>query len=227
MTGMAVRALFIHRSVGLQMLQAASVRTQIQGVDFCDVYANDNTFTDEHGNTGVSQLDFSAGNTNPDGLATFFAEAVADQQQADFLASFQVIGFKSCYSASAINSDDELAAHQRHYDGAIATYIEAHPDKRFVIVSPPPRRRLLSNRAAATRARAFSEWLEGFASRHANCQFFDLFGLLADSSNLLDRKFHRLAPYDQHPNRRGAELAGRGLQAAYERASAQLAASRA
>lgn len=206
-------ALFIHRSVGLQMLAAAEVRAQLPDIDFSDLYANDNIMSGPDGRPAATPLDMSSGNTNPDGLAAFFREVSGSPEKRKALEAFDLVALKSCYSASSITSDAQLSSYQDYYEGLISEYISSHRDQQFVILSPPPRRPLLTGAAAAARARSFSRWLRDFASERSNCSYFDLFDLLADDRNHLSRRFRRALPIDQHPNAEGALEAGNHLAA--------------
>lgn len=217
---MPATALFVHRSVGMNMLADADVRSRLDGVALSDLDANTNTFSDASSQPTESLLDMSSGNTNPDGLADFFARCSADQRAGDQLAAFDVVAFKSCYTASGIDSDDKLDEYRDHYLGPIADWIADHPRQRFVVISPPPRRRLLTSPAAAKRAREFSQWLATFAADRRNVEYLDLFGLLADDGDLLARSYRRLAVWDQHPNERGSRTGGERLADTLQRAAA-------
>jgi hypothetical protein len=211
-------ALFIHRSVGLQMLDAASVRTRLSDVELSDLYANTNVMRGPSGEAVATELDLSSGNTNPDGLAAFFRDVLAVHTKMAALEAFEVVAFKSCYSASGISSTEQLEDYRACYEGPIAQYIDTHSSQRFVILSPPPRRPLLTSAAAAHRAREFSKWLADFAHGRRNCSYFDLFACLASQGDVLDRKYRRLLPIDQHPNARGAAMAGEALTEAIQAA---------
>lgn len=49
-------------------------------------------------------------------------------------------------------------------------------------------------------------WLQGTFSEVPNIKVLDVFGLLANSAGTLDRKYHRIAFHDQHPNRQGSKV---------------------
>ena len=213
-------ALFIHRSVGANMLADADVRRVLTNVRLADIDANSNTFTTAEGEISSSALDLSSGNTNPDGLASFFERAAAEADASDELERFDVVAFKSCYTAAHIGSDEQLESYIQHYSGPIDGWIAAHPMQRFVVISPPPRRRLLTNRAGRKRARAFARWLREYAGRRPNVTYFDLFDLLADDGDLLKRAYRRPLLVDQHPNEVGSVKAGLGLAEALDRAAA-------
>jgi hypothetical protein len=216
---MTPSALFVHRSVGKHMLEDGDVRALIGGVKLDDLDANTNTLTTAAGEQRKSAFDMSSGNTNPDGLAAFFHRVTNDAAAGEELSQYDVVAFKSCYTAAHIGSDEQLAEYRQHYDGPIKDYISAHPSQRFVIISPPPRRRLLTTPAGRRRARAFSVWLAEYSAAPPNAEYFDLYDLLADSGNLLASRFRRFAPYDQHPNEEGSRLAGERLAAALAQAA--------
>lgn len=204
-------ALFIHRSVGRNMLVDAAVRDSLEAIEFADLDANTNILTGADGEMVETALDFSSGNTNPDGFAEFFAGLAGNTHAAQQLASFDVLAFKSCYSASQINSEQQLAEYKAHYSGPIDAWIASHPDQRVILISPPPRRRIMTNAPAARRARAFSQWLASFAADRPNVEYLDLFDLLADGRDQLCRHYRRFLVFDQHPNKEGSIKAGEGF----------------
>lgn len=199
-----MRMLFIHRSVGQQLIDAGRLRSTSPVLDIYDLNANTNVTTDGHGRELTdSPLAVEGGNTNPDGLERFFNQVSGSEIMGDFVQQFDIIAFKSCYSASALPTDEELGEQCAAYEGGIGAYIKDHPEQTFIIVTPPPRRPLLTKPENARRATEFAEWLSGFSSRRPNCDYFDLHATLAESS-VLRRSYRRLAPYDQHPNDIGA-----------------------
>jgi hypothetical protein len=205
-----MKILFIHRSVGQQLIDSGAWRSSLRHAHVYDLNANTNLMIGPDGTPATSSLNVPGGNTNPDGLSKFFSLATDSFAERSELASFDLIAFKSCYSASDIRSAETLSAHKRAYQGSIESYVRIRPECRFLIISPPPRRPVRTSKSAAARATAFSKWLGDFASSHSNCEFYDLFGQLSNNGVLLPQ-FRRALPYDQHPNEAGATLAGVGL----------------
>lgn len=193
------------------MMEAVPLRQAVAGLSVCDLNANTNSFCDESGTTVRNPLPLPSADTDPPGLAHIFEQALDVPDVARALEEFDIVAFKSCYSAAQIRSDEQLSRFCRSYQGRIADFIDGHPDQRFVIVSPPPRRPLLTTRAAAARARSFSHFLADFAGARSNCVFCDLFDCLADSRGMLRVRYRRMMPRDQHPNKTGARSAGHAL----------------
>jgi hypothetical protein len=117
----------------------------------------------------------------------------------------EVIVFKSCFPASNITSDEQLQGYKSYYL-AMRDVMDQHPDKLFVVMSPPPLNPAETNAEAATRARAFADWLKSgeYLNGHANAVTFDFFDSLAESDPALPdhnmlRQAHR-AGTDSHPN---------------------------
>lgn len=204
-----MKVLFIHRSVGQQLVDCLRARQDFT-FDLYDLNANTNTMIGAQGLSIESSLVVREGDTSPAGLAAFFGTASKSRDVRTELETFDVIAFKSCYSASALASEDALTEQMAAYGGQIADYISAAPMRQFLIVSPPPRRRLMTTKANAARAARFATWLEGFAGDRANCSFFDLFGALSKAETLSPR-YTRLLPFDQHPNDAGAAMASERL----------------
>jgi hypothetical protein len=170
-------------------------------IQFCDINANTNIFTDAHDASGPSPVTVKNGNTEPEGLAVF----LNNPQHQDFLGSFKCIIFKSCYSANALNSDDRLASQQDAYI-KIKNYIVVHLDQKFIICTSPPRRRLFTNRQALRRAKIMQGWLKEAFEQLPNVYVFDVFDLLSNEAGTLNKRYRRLAFYDQHPNKHGSEV---------------------
>jgi len=203
-----VKALFIHRSVGQNFLEDAQVRRHLGRNLLHDLNVNTNVFTDEKGQQVASIISVDNGNTNPDGLAAFFAKASQDKSLEDALMQYDVIAFKSCYTANQFKTDQALRNAQAAYGGAIRDFIAAHPDTKFLIMSPPPRRPALTTRAAAKRAQSFADFLGEYTRTFKNAHFYDLFAVLADDKGCLRAEYRRLLPVDQHPNLKGSKAAG-------------------
>lgn len=212
--------LFIHRSVGANMLRDTQARSQGLAYNLYDFNANTNLLVNPDGMNEESSLFILNGDTNPRGLNLFFEKALTDRDTKSELEKFDVIVFKSCYTASRIQSDDMLASYKKDYQAGIDSYIQANPSKRFVVVSPPPRRNILTRKSDAERAANFSDWLRNFVLERENCSFLDFFRILSDSTNTLARSYRRTNPFDQHPNRRGSQEMMMGFNEELERLAA-------
>jgi hypothetical protein len=112
-----------------------------------------------------------------------------------------VIAFKSCFPVSNIESEEQLAGYKSYYL-AIRDRIDEHPDKIFIVVTPPPEIPADTDADAASRARAFSDWLasEEYLGGHPNVFTFNFFDLLADPSTNMLRADYQADESDAHPN---------------------------
>ena len=160
-------------------------------------------------------------NTNPDGLNTLWTTVNGARTQ--IMASYEVIAFKSCYISLYEMSAGTLAAYKTYYLG-IRDYLDAHPEKLFIVMSPPPfavtdTSALADDRATtAGYARQFANWLkattvDGFlAGSHPNIVCFDLFDLLANPSDAAVNANLQKTAYESddpsHPNNAANAIIG-------------------
>ncbi len=229
------RIFFLHHSTGRNLIAEGEVRIQLEriekalGVDlrFWDHDYNYEGLTDPD---GILHPDWNFGipydNTDPYGLNLLWAGDGSDAKAArdSILSRFDVIAFKSCYTASEIPTDEQLESYKTWYL-EIRDVLDRHPGKIFLIVSPPPRHRLATpydltaeeRLSQADRARAFADWLGSpeFLEGHPNLRFFDLFDHLAAPDdggpvrNLLRAEYERDPDDgDSHPNALANEQVG-------------------
>ncbi|MCC6749300.1 MAG: hypothetical protein IT371_16675 [Deltaproteobacteria bacterium] len=125
----------------------------------------------------------------------------------------EVVMFKSCFPASAIESDQKLADYKKWYLSLVPTFTK-HPKILFLPLSTPPLTRAETQPEHAARARAFAKWLTTeYVKQAPNVRAFDLFNALA----ILEGKEHEntLAPQfaaarkDSHPTPEGAKAVTR------------------
>ena len=204
---------FLHNSTGRNIIVYGDVRAEIAAragatadIDFWDHDYNWIGLTDPEGRELGYDYGIPDDDTDPAGLHRLWCTDNAARDS--ILSRYDVILFKSCYTASDIGSDEEL---QRFKDWYLEMrdVFDGHPDKTFVVMSPPPRHRLATTPDQADRARGFARFLgsAAYLEGHPNIQFFDLFDILAapdDGSaerNTLRRDYEgdsRTA--DSHPN---------------------------
>lgn len=100
-----MKLLFIHRSVGQQIIDCVRNNQSFSHVELYDFNANNNISTDSKcskaKNSALSALN---GDTSPSGFARFFRKAMTEKSIRESLMEFDVIGFKSCYSTNNIQS---------------------------------------------------------------------------------------------------------------------------
>ncbi len=201
-----VRILFLHHSCGHNLIEQGGVREGLTalGYEFYDHGYNGDGLRLADGTYTGTNFDVPDDNTDPDGLALIFSQPLHDPPDNTFsyLMQYDVIAFKSCFSASSIGSDEQLAAYKANYL-TIRDRVDRYPDKIFVIVTQPPQVPANSNPEEAARARALALWLrsDDFLAGHPNLFVFDFFDLLAGEDNFL-RPEYRSDEYDAHPNER-------------------------
>jgi hypothetical protein len=149
-----------------------------------------------------------ADDTDPDGLATIFRQAAPSTppNTLTYLLQYDVIAFKSCFTAATIPSDETLDRFKQDYRAIRAT-MDRHPEKLFLALTPPPRCASETNSTEAARARSYARWImsEDFHGGKANIATFDLFDTLAvpegqPNANTLRPDYSVADPNDSHPN---------------------------
>jgi hypothetical protein len=209
--------IFLHHSTGRNLIRQGGVRQRLTaaGLAFWDHDYNYEGLTRPDGTLAGYSYVIPGDNTDPDGLARLFAQPVYPWPLNGFsgLMQHDVIAFKSCFPASDIASDEQLAQYQAWYLG-MREVMDRYPDRVFIVVTPPPLNPAATAPEVAARARAFAEWLksDAFLDGHPNVLTFDLFDLLAEGdSSSPDHNMLR-AEYrdggDSHPNRLANETVG-------------------
>jgi len=124
-----------------------------------------------------------------------------------------MIMFKSCFPASKIESDEQLAQYKRWYRSLLPTF-KKHPEILFIPLTTPPLVKAWTDAAQGKRARAFAKWLTGeYAAAAPNIAVFDLFDALAVREGFPLE--NRLVPQfgkgvrDAHPSAAGAKAVTR------------------
>jgi hypothetical protein len=199
------RVIFLHHSVGANLIEQGGVRQRLTnlGYEFYDHGYNADGLVLADGTwTGLS-FDVPSDNTDPDGLADIFVQPLHDPPDNTFshLMQYDVIAFKSCFSASVIESDQQSADYRSYYL-SIRDRMDQYPNKVFIVVTPPPQIASDTDPESAARARAFANWLASheYLSGHSNVFTFDLFNLLADPSTNMLRTDYQVDEHDAHPN---------------------------
>lgn len=197
-----MKVLFIHRSVGQNILEDSKLRYKFDGIRLYDIYANKCRFTNSEGVIEEAPFPIEEGKTEPEDLADFFQNAEAKgYEQA--LREFDCVILKSCYTANSLKSDKHMQSQVEAYI-VIKEYIENHPDQHFIVCTTPPRIQICTTAKAVNRAKTMQNWiLENFEPL-PNTDVLDIFGMLTSDRGVLDKKYRRFAFYDQHPNRAGS-----------------------
>jgi len=209
--------IFLHHSTGQNLIEQGGVRERFSeaGYQFWDHGYNGEGLRRPDGSyTGYSYW-IPGDNTDPDGLAEIFEQRVypVPLNALSGLLQHEVIVFKSCFPTSNITSDEQLEQYQDWYL-AMRNAMDSHPDRVFIVMSPPPLNPAATTPEAATRARAFADWLtsDAYLDGHANVFAFDLFDHLAEGDpgapdySMLRAEYR--AGEDSHPNQVANEVVG-------------------
>ncbi len=182
--------LFIHRSVGQNLLDDGGLKYAVQSesikagveVNFSDINNNKNK--------KVPGQD-----TKPKDYLKYFSKT---RCEADLVI------IKSCYPNSSIKSDTELAELKKLYKDLIKKYIDNSSGK-LLLLTTPPLRPTSTNESEAKRARLLSDWLSSqkFGQRVRVFNFFDLLAEPINSNvpSTLKNRYRRFLPWDNHPNK--------------------------
>lgn len=183
---MAKKVLFIHRSVGRNLLKDGGLAQLIvkadSSIDFKDI--------DNNKQKGVPGDD-----TKPADYAKYFSNNSCDED---------LVIIKSCYPNNAIKSDQGLEQLKESYSAIISGYLKNSKGK-LLIMTTPALRPLHTNPEEAARARELAEWLKVLKTDN-RVSIFDFYDLLAEPkgdkhANMLRRQYMRLGPWDNHPNK--------------------------
>lgn len=208
--GSYTNIIFLHHSTGHNLIVQGNVRALFgqKGYRFWDHDYNTIGLTRPDGTATETSYDIpggSGGNTDPDGLAVLFAQAVHNPPDNAFsrLLQHEVLIFKSCFPNSAIGSEESLEKHKTEYLG-MRDVIDLHPDRVFILLTTPPLHPKATTPDEAARARALANWLRSdeFLAGHPNLFVFDFFGRLADPATNMLRADYQPDPNstDSHPN---------------------------
>jgi hypothetical protein len=212
--GEFTNVIFLHHSVGHNLIEQGNMRQKFAeaGFSFWDHGYNWEHLTRPDGSVTNYSYNVPDDNTDPDGLAQVFAQPVygLPLNTLSGLLQHEVIAFKSCFPANNIRNDQQLARYMTYYLG-IRDFMDKHPNKVFVILTPPPLNPAETNAEEAARARAFATWLKSdeYLKGHPNVFTFDLFGHLAESDIASPERYMLQAAFhdgtDSHPNQKAGE----------------------
>ena len=199
------RIIFLHHSTGANLIEQGDVRQRLTGLgyEFYDHGYNDDGLVLAEGTSAGRDFDVPDDNTDPDGFAAIFAQPLHDPADNTFshLMEYDVIAFKSCFPVSNIESEEQLAGYKSYYL-AIRDRMDEQPSQIFIVVTPPSEIPADTDADAASRARAFSDWLasDEYLGGHPNVFTFNFFDLLADPSTNMLRADYQADESDAHPN---------------------------
>jgi len=207
---------FLHHSVGRNLLSDGRIRETLNqdGYFLWDQDYNEYDVTGPDGQSTGWSYEVPGDNTDPDGLAAIFQQPLypLPVNTLSGMLQHEVIVFKSCYSASVIQSDDQLEEYKQYYL-KIRAFVDQHPDKLFILLTQPPLSPASTDPAMAARARELASWLISpeYTSGHTNLSVYNFFDQLAEGDpqapdyNML-KKANRAAG-DDHPTQLANEKA--------------------
>jgi hypothetical protein len=216
------RALFVHHSVGGQLLHAGRLRELLAdaarngapSVQLWDHDYNAVGLTDGNGRRLGRSFPVPDDNTDPPGLLRL---AAGDGGSAPYLAElrgFDVVLMKSCFPNNAIKDDAAFRALQATYEEFFQV-LSGWTSTTTVLLTSPPLNPRHTSRTEAARAVQMAEWLVG-APKPPRVHVFDLFGVLsADTgrhAGMLKGQYRRrFRMPDSHPNDAGSRDAASAL----------------
>ena len=222
---------FMHHSVGDSVISGGNMRAQIasynqsNGTSFelWDQMLYGTDINDAQGSqiaSGGYDVGKSGITTTPTDWRNFWTATSGPlkTQRDQLLSKHEVVAFKSCYLAIEPGSADfELSSAAALADWKasytkIRNFFDTRKDRLFVVMTVPPTVASASNAQVAQRARDFANWLcsPAFLSGHPNVVCYDLFGKLANSSNMLKTSY-QTDPWDSHPNAAAQTMLGSDL----------------
>jgi len=133
-------ALFIHHSVGRQIIREGALRqklsTGIPSLALWDHDYNETGLSDGDGSLLGSSFPIPDDNTDPDGLLAILQGIEADEPWAERAKTFDVLILKSCFPNSAIHSDTAATSLKGVYQ-AMRDVALALPQAVLLVTSPP------------------------------------------------------------------------------------------
>lgn len=193
-----MKALFIHRSVGHNLIIEGQLRELLRtnNVALDDYDNNNGTLTKADSSITMNVITIPGNNTNPDNLASFF------MNWTQTLDGYDLIIIKSCYPNSHIKDKNESESIKRSYQKVLDAFMTHQ--KQLILLTSPPLRPLFTNKREANFVRTLNEWL--LSSSGKNIHVLDFHALLAEPNGrhkgMLRRDYRRLLPFDNHPNKK-------------------------
>ena len=121
----------------------------------------------------------------------------------------QIVFFKFCFEDFGAN-EGEGVREKEEYIQQVYDEVVSKRHRKLIIGNALPQVELYGTDGLKSNHRAYNEWLEQFASTHANVRVLDLYDLLVDSNGNLKPEY-AASPEDSHVN-----------NAAYERITPEL-----
>lgn len=212
------RMIFLHHSVGRGLLERGKLREQLLNRG---ILVKGATFGDELGEDTDMNFWPKKFQTQMPQMLSF--QAHPNLYRTDSVTN-DIVMFKSCFPNSDIVSDGAEPGDPTVPVRTIANYkalftqlkreFAKYPNTLFIYLTAPPLVPELTTPENAKRARAFNTWVANeFAAAYKqetglnNFAVFDLFGVLANSDNVLSEGYRQNIEGDSHPNTKGSRAA--------------------
>ncbi len=183
--GEYTNVIFLHHSVGDNLIRQTDFRAQLAdaGLSLWDHDYNYYGLRDSSGNSTGYNYFIPNDNTDPDGLAALFSQKVYSLpvNALSGLMQHEVIVFKSCFTGNVLSDDRQVEQVKGDYE-TVRSFIAAHPEKLFILLTTPPLNSSEADAAMGARARTIDDWLMSaeFKGDLPNLVVFDLYDRLAD-----------------------------------------------
>lgn len=209
--GAYTNVIFLHHSVGDNLIQQTDFRAQLTnaGLSVWDHDYNYYGLRDSAGNSTGYNYFIPDDNTDPDGLAALFSQKVygLPVNAISGLMQHEVIVFKSCFTGNVLGDDPQVEQVKGYYE-TVRSFIAAHPEKLFILLTTPPLNSSEADAAMGVRARSIADWLMSaeFKGDLPNLVVFDLYDRLADGDPASPQYNRLRSDYlegsDNHPTAR-------------------------
>ncbi len=209
-------ALFIHHSVGSQIIQEGGLRQKLSAavpsVELWDHGYNQPGLADGSGSPLGTAFPIPDDNTDPGGLLAILQGITAGEPWAERARAFDVLILKSCFPNNAIGSEAAAtslkALYQEIREVALAM------TQAVLLVSSPPLVLDATRPGQPARAADIAGWL-GAQWTGPNLGYANIFDVLTyrsgPAAGTLRLRYRRVRPRDSHLSVAGAQTAARAI----------------
>lgn len=209
-------ALFIHHSVGRQILQEGGLRRKLSAsIPVLELWSHDYNelgLSDGAGSPMGTSFPIPGDNTDPDGLLAILRGIEAGQLFNECTTTFDILMLKSCFPNNAIHSDAAASSLKGVYQ-SMRDVAMALP-QAVVLISSPPLVFEVTRPDQVERAADIAGWL-GLHWSGAGLGYANIFNALTYHSGpaqgTLRFRYRVGRPGDSHLGVSGAETAARAI----------------
>ena len=208
-------ALFIHHSVGGQILKQGGLRQKLSdalSLELWDHHYNEVGLSDAGGTSLGTSFPIPGDNTDPAGLLTILQGIEAGEAWAAQARTFDVLMLKSCFPNNAIHSEAAATSLKQIYQQMREVAL-ALP-QAVLLVSSPPLVLEVTRPDQAARAAELASWL-GTQWTGPRLGYANIFDTLTYHSGpargTLRLRYRRPRPADSHLGAAGAQVAARAI----------------